>query len=110
MRPLWVVVALVCCLVAGAQPRPEPRAVSIHPFTGQRGATFTATVRGSGLAGASMASIGDAPFVVTVEGVDAESPADGRNRSTTDLVTLRVEARADAPPGRYPIRLVTRNG
>ena len=53
MRPLWVVVAVVFSLPACAQPPPDPRAISIHPFTGQRSTTFTATVRGSGLAGAS---------------------------------------------------------
>src|SRR5438105_1902229 len=110
MRPLWVVLAFVSSLPALAQPRQEPRAISIHPFTGQRGATFTATVRGTGLASSTMASIGDAPFQVTVEGVETEPPPEGRNRSTTDLVRLRVEARQDAQPGRYPIRLVTRNG
>src|SRR5437764_12359885 len=99
MRPVWVVVAVVCSLPAGAQPRPEPRAISIHPFAGQRGTTFTVTVRGSGLEGASTASIGNAPFAVTVEGVEKEPPAEGRNRSTMDLVKLRVEAWQDAKPG-----------
>ncbi len=102
--------AIVASLPAIAQPRIDPHATSIHPFAGQRGTTFIATVRGSGLAGASIASIASAPFTVTVEGQEAEAPSEGRNKSATDLVKLRVEVRQDAQPGRYPIRLVTRNG
>jgi hypothetical protein len=112
MRALSALVWVVLSLPAGAQPRPDPRAISIHPFTGQRGTTFIATVRGSGLAGASAASIGKAPFTVTVESVEAETPTEssGRNKGKMDLVKLRVQAQPDAKPGRYPIRLITRNG
>jgi hypothetical protein len=110
MRVLWPVLAIVVSLPASAQPRTDPHATSIHPFTGQRGSTFLATVRGSGLAGASTASIGNAPFTVTVEGQEVEAPGEGRNARATDLVKLRVAVRQDALPGRYPIRLVTRNG
>src|SRR5438046_7082173 len=110
MRVFWPVLVITVSLAANAQPRTDPRASSIHPFTGQRGSTFVATVRGSGLAGASTASIGSAPFTITVEGQEVEAPGEGRNRSTTDLVKLRVEVRQDAQPGRYPIRLITRNG
>src|SRR5216683_1182793 len=108
MQPLSVVVAAMFCLAAGAQPREDPRVVSIHPFTGQRGATFIATVRGSGLAAVSGVSIGKAPFTVAVEGTDVESP--GRNKGRMDLIKLRVQVSQDAQPGRYPIRLITRNG
>ena len=108
MQPLSVVIAAVFCLTAGAQPREDPRVVSIHPFTGERGATFIATVRGSGLAAASGVSIGKAPFTVAVEGTDVESP--GRNKGRMDLIKLRVQVSQDAQPGRYPIRLITRNG
>src|SRR5437763_3240295 len=110
MRMFWPVLAIVVSVPASAQTRTDPRANSIHPFTGQRGATFMATVRGSGLAGASTASIGSAPFTITVEGQEIEPPTEGRGRSATDLIKLRVEVRQDAQPGRYPIRLVTRNG
>lgn len=108
MHPLRVVIAALFCLAAGAQPREDPRLVSIHPFTGQRGATFIATVRGSGLAAASGVSIGKAPFTVAVEGMEVESP--GRAKGQIDLVKLRVQVSQDAQPGRYPIRLITRNG
>src|SRR5579872_7195753 len=112
MRALWAVVGAVLSVAAGAQPRGDPRAISIHPFTGQRGTTFIATVRGSGLKGASAASIGKAPFTIAVEGTQAEPPDDasGRNKGRMDLVKLRVEVPADAKPGRYSIRLITSNG
>ena len=110
MRVFWPVLAMVVSLPASGQPRIDPHVSSIHPFTGQRGATFIATVRGSGLAGASTASIGNAPFTVTVEGLEVEAPGEGRNARTTDLVKLRVQVRPDAQPGWYPIRLVARNG
>src|SRR5882724_11520785 len=102
MRPLWVVVAVVFSLSVGAQPREDPRALSIHPFTGQRGTTFIATVRGSGLAAASSASIGNAPFTVAVDGVEAEPPGESGRRGRMDLVKLRVQVPQDAKPGRYP--------
>src|SRR5438128_1867429 len=112
MRALWVLVAVVLGVPVAAQTREDPRAISIHPFTGQRGATFIATVRGSGLAGATAATIGLAPFTVTVEGVEPEPPGEssGRNKTRIDLVKLRVLVQPDARPGRYPIRLITRNG
>src|SRR5436190_2895879 len=112
MRALWVAVGLALSLPADAQPRPEPRVISIHPFVGQRGATLTATVRGSGLAGASAAIIGKAPFRIAVESVETEpeSESSGRKKSRIDLVKLRVDVAPDAKPGRYPIRLITHNG
>jgi hypothetical protein len=105
------VAALSLSVQAGAQPREEPRAISIHPFVGQRGATFTATLRGSGLAGATGLSVGSAPFAVKVEGVDPEPAGETAGRKgKIDLVRLQVEVRPDAKPGRYPIRLITPNG
>lgn len=105
-------VGVVFSVPAGAQPREDPRAISIHPFTGQRGTTFIATVRGSGLGAASAAIIGKAPFTVAVEGMDVEPAVEssGRNKRPTDLVRLRVQVSEDAKPGRYPIRLITGNG
>src|SRR5687768_11142903 len=106
---LCLVFAVLFTLTAGAQPREDPRVISIHPFTGQRGTSFIATVRGSALAGASAASIGTVPFTVAVEGVEPEPAESGRGRKM-DLVKLRVQVAQDAKPGRYPIRLITRNG
>ena len=111
MRALGATAGIVLSVCTFAQSRSDPRAISIHPFTGRRGTTFVATVRGSGLGGARAASLGDAPFTISVEGIEAEAPeASGRSRGKMDLVKLRVAVKPDAKPGRYPIRLITRNG
>ena len=112
MRAFWAAVAVLVSVSANAQPRGDPRMVSIHPFTGQRGSTFIATVRGSALAGAKSVVTGKAPFKVTVEGTEQEPQAEtsGRNRARMELVKLRVEIAADAKPGRYPIRLIAPGG
>ena len=111
MRPLRVVVALAFSVVAAAQPREDPRAISIHPFVGQRGMAFSATLRGNGLTGATAVSLDNAPFIVAVEGVEPEATGESSGRKAKiDLVRLRVEVRPDAKPGRYPVRLITRNG
>src|SRR5579872_1036052 len=105
MRALWATVVAVLSLSAFAQTRTDPRAISIHPFVGQRGTTFVATLRGSGLAGASAVSIGQAPFTVVVEGLEPEQTEDpsAKNKARIDLIKLRVEVSPDAKPGRYPI-------
>src|ERR1700712_3616165 len=98
MRALWVVVAIVSSLPAGAQTREDPRVISIHPFTGQRGTTFVATVRGSGLTGAKAVSIGKAPFTIIVEGITPEPAGESSNnkKAPLELVKLRVEVPQDA--------------
>ncbi len=112
MRVLWVMLAAVVCQAAAPPAHVDPKAVSIHPFTGQRGTTFIATVRGIGLRGASSVSIGEAPLSVTVDRVEPEPPGDtpARSKIPMDLVTLRVQVPSDAKPGRYPFRLITANG
>src|SRR5690349_14638953 len=107
MRACRVIIAVLALLPAGAESRADPKAVSIHPFTGQRGTTFSVTVRGSGLAGATAVSIGKAPFKASVEAVSSED--DGK-KTRTDVVKVRLEVPQDANPGRYPIRLITRDG
>jgi hypothetical protein len=112
MRVLLPALAFLFCLPATPQSRTDPRMISIHPFTARLGTTFLATVRGSGLAGATAAAVGEAPFSVTVDRIEPEppGPTTGRNRTPMDLVTIRVQVTSDAKPGRYPIRLITRNG
>lgn len=114
MRTRWVVPALVLWLgggsfAFGAESRVDPRLISVHPFTGQRGTAFVTTVRGSGLTGARAVFLENAPFHATVEGIEAE-PANPRSKTPIDLVRLRVEVAADAEPGRFPFRLITANG
>ena len=45
---------LVCTFAAGLSAA-DPRAISMHPFTGQRGLAFTATVRGNNIKDANAA-------------------------------------------------------
>ncbi|MBI3473073.1 MAG: hypothetical protein HY013_17085 [Candidatus Solibacter usitatus] len=91
---------------------PDPRAISVHPFTGRRGDTFVATVRGIGLRETTSVFLDRAPLAVTVEGTQPEPPNENAARSKVpfDLVRLRIQAAADARPGRYPFRLVTARG
>ncbi|MBI3694949.1 MAG: hypothetical protein HY238_08940 [Acidobacteria bacterium] len=86
--------------------------MSVHPFTGQRGATFVATVRGNGLREATSVFLEHAPLTVAIEGTEAEPPNETTAKSKTpfDLVHLRIQVAADAKPGRYPFRLVTPHG
>ena len=103
--------ALAFTSLAMAQVRVDPRILSVYPFTGQRGTAFYATARGEGLAGASGATVGKAPFHITVEGVTPEAVAPGNSRrKATEQVKLRIEIPPDAKPGRYPIRLIASNG
>ena len=106
-RLLWLVPAFLA-MPATPQSRVDPKALSIYPFTGQGGTTFTATMRATGLGGAAKAVVTDAPLKISVDRIEADSS--GRSKTPVDLVTLRVEVAADAKPGRYPIRLITRNG
>jgi hypothetical protein len=113
MRVLPLLPALLALASNGvAQKAPEarvdPRAVSVHPFAGQRGTTFIASVRGNGIRTAT-AVFGRVPFSATVESAETEPPSPGK-KTQTELVRLRVEVPPDAQPGRYPIRLITRDG
>lgn len=104
----WHVIATIVCLPAFGQ-----SLLSIHPFTAQRGTTFTATVRGTGLAGASSVMSGEAPFQVAIEQVAQEPKelsAGGRTKGPIDLVTIKVTVPETAKPGRYPIRLIAKSG
>ena len=112
MRVLVPALALLPCFTAVAQTRVDPKLTSIYPFSGPRGSTFTATVRGSGLAAATSAIVENAPLNVVVEKVASEPAPEntGRNRTPADLVTLRIDVSDNAKAGRYPVRLVTRHG
>jgi len=117
MRSPWLVLSLAGYVLGGsaaalAAARVDPRALSVHPFTGQRGATFLATVRGNGLGQATSAFLDNAPLTLTIEGAEAEPPgaSAGRSKTPFDLVRLRVQVAPDAKPGRYLFRLVTPQG
>lgn len=112
MRVLAPALATLLCTTATAQTRVDPSIRSLSPFSGQRGTAFTATVRGAGLAGTTTVLTDNAPFEIVVNQIATEQPAEGapRGRAAADLVTLRIDIRGDAKPGRYPVRLITRQG
>lgn len=89
---------LLVCLFAVGLSGADPRALSMHPFVGQRGVAFQATVRGTNLQ--------------ETKGVFVEEPGLRMAVAATakDVVTLRVETGADFRPGRYSFRLVTASG
>src|SRR6185503_9675521 len=92
--------------------RVEPRAVSVHPFVGQRGTVFTAAVRGNGLRGATSVFLQDASLAIAIEATESEPPAEsgGRSKTPFDRIRLRVEVARDARTGRHPFRIVTPQG
>lgn len=78
-----------------AAPPKEPKLTSMHPFTGQRGASFTVTIRGTALAGATAV-------------YSPKLKARMEEGAKADTAVVKIEA-PDAP-GRYEIRLVTPGG
>jgi hypothetical protein len=103
---------LLVCVFAVNLPGADPRAVSIFPFTGQRGVAFTATLRGVNLKDARAAYLEKEGLRVTVESAAPEvlPPGMPKPRTPMDAVRIRVETSADTPPGRYPLRLLTPSG
>ncbi|MEP7361766.1 MAG: DVUA0089 family protein [Acidobacteriota bacterium] len=112
MRIRWLMIAGLTCLSAAGQSRVDPKLLSIHPFTGKRGSTFVATVRGSGLSGAQSVRVENSPLEIVIQGTQPEPPqeSNSRNKTPIELVTIRVTVPDGAQPGRYPIRLITSNG
>lgn len=77
----------------------DPRALSMHPFVGQSGVVFTATVRGTNVKDTKSIFVEQPGVRMAVEGTGVDG-----NRQ---FVTLRVEAPA---AGRYSFRLITESG
>ncbi|MCU1273062.1 MAG: hypothetical protein JWO48_493, partial [Bryobacterales bacterium] len=86
----------------------DPKLISVHPFTGQRGGALTVTVRGNGLRGATAVVLENAPFTAVIEG--AEPAPDKTGKTPVDIIRLRIQVDANATPGHYPLRLVTPGG
>jgi hypothetical protein len=106
-------ILLVAALLGAAPKAPDspgdPKLTSIHPFTSQRGASFAATVRGSGLLDVNAVFAENAPFTASIEGTEHE-PAGKTSKTAVDVVRLRIQVVENAKPGRYPFRLVTPRG
>jgi hypothetical protein len=98
----------------GAETPGEPKISSAYPFTVQRGQTFTTTVRGTGLRDATSVFTGKAPFTASIEGAETEVPEPpnpgAKPKTPSDLIRVRIQVEASAPPGRFPIRFVTPRG
>ena len=92
----------------------EPKLSSVYPFTGQRGTTFTAVVRGTALRDATSVFVKNAPLLVAIEAAEAEVPeatlSSAKPKTPVDLIRLRIQIEAGAKAGSYPIRLVTPHG
>ncbi|MBI2687735.1 MAG: hypothetical protein HYX27_15600 [Acidobacteria bacterium] len=103
---------LVVCTFAGGLMAADPRAVSMHPFTGQRGGVFHAAVRGNNLKDAKAVWVESGPVRMTVEGAGPEVIPEGmpKPRVMLDVVQVRVETAANVKPGRYSFRMVTPSG
>ncbi|MEO8129350.1 MAG: DVUA0089 family protein, partial [Bryobacteraceae bacterium] len=92
----------------------EPKLTSAYPFTGQRGTTFTAIIRGTGLRGATTVFSKTAPFTTAIEGIETEPVEDvkpsAKPKAPIELVRVKIQIDAAAKAGRYPIRLITPAG
>ena len=103
MRALLFVYTFAIGLTAA-----DPRTVSMHPFTGQRGGVFHTTVRGADLKEAKAVFVEEPGLRMVVESSGAAKGPKSKN--SPDFVKLRVETEADFRPGRYMFRLVTPGG
>ena len=119
MRLAWVLLSVAVSAVAAPkiQDAPDdPKLISVHPFAGERGTTFTVTVRGNHLLAATAVFLDHAPLSATIEGAEAEPPdetivkSSAKNKAPFELVRLRIQAAPDAKPGHYSFRLVTPHG
>ena len=79
--------------------------MGLHPFTGQRGTVFQATVRGPNLKNTKTVFVEQPGLTITVESAGPDTP-----KPPIDAVRIRVESTADTKPGRYTFRLVTPEG
>ncbi|MEO6758093.1 MAG: hypothetical protein ABIO24_01480 [Saprospiraceae bacterium] len=98
---------LVCTFAIGLHAA-DPRAVSMHPFTGQRGVAFQATVRGANLKETKGVFLEQPGLRMVVESTGSDTPPKAKN--SPDFVKLLVETAADFKPGRYSFRLITASG
>jgi len=102
---------LVCLFAAGLSGA-DPRAVSVHPFTAQRGGAFTVTVRGSNLKDARGVFVEEGGLAMRVESAGPEviPPGAPKPRVMLDVVRVRVETSGETRAGRYSFRMLTPSG
>ncbi len=96
--------------------KPEPGISSIYPAGGQRGTTFQAVLRGSGLAGARLVMFEGQGIEARVLGLDPEGlPAEEAGKeapkhASKEVLRLQVTIAAEANPGAHDFRIVTERG
>jgi len=116
MLAAWIVLAAllggsVSALAApkGVDAPGDPKLLSIHPFTSQRGAQLVVTARGNGLRDATAVVLENAPFTAVIDGTEPEA-ADKNSKAPVDAIRIRIQVDEKAKPGRYSVRLVTPRG
>jgi hypothetical protein len=93
-----------------AKPAPEPRVVSIHPFSGSLGTSYVAVVRGRNLKAAHGVEVTGEGIRGRVLRVDQEPATDTDSKSSFDLVQIEISSEASARAGDRGVRLLTGNG
>ena len=93
-----------------AKPAPEPRVLSVHPFSGSLGTSYVAVVRGRNLKTAHGVEVAGEGIRGRVLRVEQEPPTDADNKSGIDLVQLEISSEAAARPGDRGLRLLTGGG
>ena len=96
----------------------EPEILSLYPLGGNPGETFTAHVRGKGLAGAKRVWTNAESITARIQGVKPLELPRGKNYSAAEAdkpemgqrLTLQVEVGPAAQPGAYRLRLISERG
>ena len=103
---------LFVCLTAAGLSGADPRAISVHPFTAQKGSSFAVTVRGSNLKDARAVFVEEGGLAMRVESAGPEviPPGAPKPRVMLDVVRVRVETTGETRAGRYTFRMVTPSG
>ncbi len=96
----------------------EPEILSLYPLGGNPGETFTAHVRGKGLAGAKRVWTNTASITARIEQVEPLELPRGKDYSAAETdepemgqrLTLQVQVSPEAQLGAYRLRLISERG
>src|SRR5688572_17235418 len=96
-----LVLAVALSGTAAEKPKapPEPQVSSIYPLAGQSGASWEATVRGAGLAGAYAIRFQSAGLAAEVLDIAPEP----NQEKPADLVRLRIRAAPEVAEGAHEL-------
>ena len=116
---LAVSLLLLCPpFLSPADKSPEPQILSLYPLGGNLGETFTAHVRGKGLAGAKRVWTNTASITARIEQVEPLELPRGKDCSAAETdepemgqrLTLQVQVSPEAQLGAYRLRLISERG